>query len=70
MTILRFLLAPAALMALPTAALAAPIGLDNGRPTVVSADGDFSLSLRSLVQLDYGYFAQGKNRNGLAQLVL
>ena len=37
------------------------VSLDNSRLTVASADGRFSLSLRSLVQFDYGYFAQGKN---------
>jgi phosphate-selective porin OprO/OprP len=37
------------------------VSLDNGRFTVTSADGRFSVSLRSLVQFDYGYFAQGKN---------
>jgi phosphate-selective porin OprO/OprP len=37
------------------------LGFDNGRLTVASADGRFSLSLRSLVQYDYGYFSQGKN---------
>jgi phosphate-selective porin OprO/OprP len=37
------------------------VGLDNGRLTFVSANGAFSLSLRSLIQFDYGYFAQGKN---------
>jgi len=36
------------------------IGLDNGRLTVTSADGDFSLSLRALIQYDYGYFAQSR----------
>jgi phosphate-selective porin OprO/OprP len=40
---------------------AAKVSLDNSRLTVASADGRFSLSLRSLVQFDYGYFAQGKN---------
>ena len=37
------------------------VGLDNGRLTVASADGAFSLSLRALVQFDEGYFAQGRN---------
>jgi phosphate-selective porin OprO/OprP len=37
------------------------VGLDNGRLTFASANGAFTLSLRSLVQFDYGYFAQGKN---------
>lgn len=37
------------------------LSLDNGRLSLASADGRFSVSLRSLVQFDYGYFAQGKN---------
>jgi len=37
------------------------VGLDNGRLTVTSANGAFSLSLRALVQFDVGYFAQGRN---------
>lgn len=39
--------------------------LNNGRFTVTSADGDFSLSLRALVQFDTGYFAQGRNPPGV-----
>jgi len=39
--------------------------LPNGRLTFASPDGQFSLSLRSLVQFDYGYFAQGKNPAGV-----
>jgi len=37
------------------------VALDNGRLTVASPNGAFSLSLRALVQFDLGYFAQGKN---------
>ena len=37
------------------------VGLDNGRLSFVSADGDFSVALRALVQFDLGYFGQGKN---------
>ncbi len=37
------------------------VGLDNGRLTVATADGRFSLSLRALMQYDMGYYAQGKN---------
>ena len=37
------------------------VRLDDGRFAIASPTGDFSLSLRSLVQFDYGYFAQGKN---------
>jgi phosphate-selective porin OprO and OprP len=36
------------------------VGLDNGRLTVTSADGAFSVALRALLQYDYGYFAQGR----------
>ncbi|HEY0267397.1 MAG TPA: porin, partial [Rhizomicrobium sp.] len=41
------------------------VGLDNGRLTFASANGDFTLSLRSLIQFDYGYFSQGKNPAGV-----
>jgi len=34
---------------------------DHGRLTFTSANGDFSLALRSTVQFDAGYFAQGRN---------
>ena len=37
------------------------VGLDNSRLTFASANGAFILSLRSLVQFDAGYFAQGRN---------
>ncbi|MBV9551012.1 MAG: hypothetical protein JO256_15195 [Alphaproteobacteria bacterium] len=33
----------------------------NGRFTFASADGDFSLALRALVQFDAGYLSQGRN---------
>src|SRR6266404_8596295 len=36
-------------------------GVDNGRFTIASPNGAFSLSLRALVQFDMGYFAQGRN---------
>ena len=39
--------------------------LDNGRLTVASADGAFSLSLRSVVHFDAVYFAEGKNPPGV-----
>ena len=35
--------------------------IDNGRLTVSSPNGAFSLSLRALMQFDVGYFAQGRN---------
>ncbi|HTQ13502.1 MAG TPA: porin [Rhizomicrobium sp.] len=34
------------------------VSLDNGRPTIASADGRFSASIRALVQFDSGYFMQ------------
>jgi phosphate-selective porin OprO/OprP len=36
------------------------ISFKNGRPTFKSSDGEFSLSLRALVQYDSAYYAQGK----------
>jgi len=41
------------------------VGLDNGRLTFASANGNFTLSLRSLIQFDAGYFSQGKNPAGV-----
>ncbi|HVU20815.1 MAG TPA: porin, partial [Rhizomicrobium sp.] len=41
-----------------TQASGAKFSLKNGRPTFT--DGDFSLSLRALVQYDTAYYAQGK----------
>jgi phosphate-selective porin OprO/OprP len=40
--------------------------LANGRPTVTSADGRFSLSIRALVQYDNAYFMQGAHALQLA----
>jgi phosphate-selective porin OprO/OprP len=37
------------------------VRMPNGRLTVVSADGDFSLALRATVQFDAAYFSQGRN---------
>jgi len=37
------------------------VSLPNGRLTVKSADGDFSMALRATVQFDAGYFSQGRN---------
>jgi phosphate-selective porin OprO and OprP len=34
------------------------VSLKGGRPTFSSADGDFSLAIRTLVQLDWGYYSQ------------
>ncbi len=39
--------------------------LDNGRLTITSADGAFSLSLRSTVHFDAAYFAQGRGSPGM-----
>ena len=36
------------------------VPLKNGKPTFTSADGDFSLSIRALVQFDSAYYGQGK----------
>lgn len=41
------------------------VGLSNGRFTIASRDGAFSLSLRSLVQFDAGYFSQGRGPAGV-----
>lgn len=34
------------------------VKLDNGRPTFTSADGNFSIAIRALAQLDWGYYSQ------------
>lgn len=39
--------------------------VNNGRFTITSADGDYSLSLRALVQFDMGYFMEGRNPPGV-----
>jgi phosphate-selective porin OprO/OprP len=36
------------------------ISFKNGRPTFKSSDGEYTLSLRALVQYDSAYYAQGK----------
>src|SRR5258706_1310010 len=41
------------------------VSLPNGRLSFASADGAFTLTLRSLIQFDYGYFSQGKNPAGV-----
>jgi phosphate-selective porin OprO/OprP len=41
------------------------MGLENGRLSVTSADGAFSLALRGTVQFDMAYFAQGRNPPGV-----
>ncbi len=40
------------------------VGLNNGRLSFASPDGAFTLSLRSLIQFDTAYFAQGRNPSG------
>lgn len=41
------------------------VSLDNGRLTVDSANGDFSLALRGTVHFDAAYFAQGREAPGV-----
>jgi len=41
------------------------VSLPNGRLTFATADGAFALTVRSLIQFDYGYFSQGKNPAGV-----
>ncbi len=36
------------------------VSIKNGRPSFKSADGDFSLDIRALVQFDSAYYADGK----------
>ena len=38
---------------------AVQLKLDNGRPTIATGDGNFTLALRTLVQFDWAYYAQG-----------
>ena len=45
----------------------APVwSLAGGRPTITSADGRFSLAIRTLVQYDQGYYMQGAKALSLA----
>ncbi len=39
--------------------------LSGGRLSLATADGDFTFALRSVVQMDAGYFAQGRNPPGV-----
>ena len=41
------------------------VKLDNGRPTFTSADGNFSLAIRALAQLDWGYYSQSASAAAL-----
>jgi phosphate-selective porin OprO and OprP len=38
---------------------AVKVTINNGRPTISSADGDFTAAIRALVQYDLGYYTQG-----------
>ena len=38
---------------------AAKVTIGNGRPTIASADGDFTASIRGIMQADWGYYSQG-----------
>ncbi len=48
-----------------TVAGAAKPGIANGRLSVASADGNFTAAVRSLLQLDTGYYMQGGGANKL-----
>ena len=43
----------------------ATVTIDNGRPTISSADGKFTASIRALGQLDWGGYSQGKGAASL-----
>ncbi len=38
---------------------AVQLKIDNGRPTITTSDGNFTFALRTLVQYDSAYYAQG-----------
>jgi phosphate-selective porin OprO/OprP len=40
-------------------------GIANGRLSIASSDGDFSASIRSLMQTDFGYYMQGSGAKSL-----
>lgn len=44
---------------------AGQLKLDNGRPTLSAADGNFTFALRSLVQFDTAYYSQGPAPAGI-----
>lgn len=48
-----------------TAKSAAKPGIANGRLSIASSDGDFSASIRSLMQTDMGYYMQGGGAKSL-----
>ncbi len=41
------------------------VTIANGRPTIASADGQFSAAIRTLVQFDWAYYSQGPDAKGL-----
>lgn len=41
------------------------VAITNGRPTISSADGDFTAAIRALVQFDSGYYMQGAGAESL-----
>lgn len=44
---------------------AVKVTINNGRPTITSADGDFSAAIRALVQFDYAYYSQNASAAAL-----
>jgi phosphate-selective porin OprO/OprP len=46
-------------------ATAVKVKIDNGRPTISSADEKFTASIRALGQLDWGYYSQSKRGSSL-----
>ena len=46
-------------------AAATKVTIANGRPTIASADGNFTASIRGLMQLDWGYYSQGAGAKSL-----
>ncbi|GAA0560476.1 porin [Rhizomicrobium electricum] len=48
-----------------TAKSVAKPGIANGRLSIASSDGDFSASIRSLLQTDFGYYMQGGGAKSL-----
>src|ERR1700759_236911 len=41
------------------------VKLENGRPTFSSADGNFTLQIRALAQLDWAYYSQSNTAAAL-----
>ena len=40
------------------------VKLDNGRPTIATGDGNFTVAFRTLIQFDMAYYAQGQVPTG------